>query len=154
MAGTDPGFDAAEFRSAIAFAMEMGMPGSSQDELVFRWKEQRVFGVRDPAGKPYDWTATPTSDTTITDLRLTCAFEFVSVPSGSVNTIIGGLDTSRLVVTLMDEQYAEMIAHGSDRKPDFVIVGGNTYELDFTAPPVGLFDVTIFQIYASAIDES
>jgi hypothetical protein len=35
-----------------------------------------------------------------------------------------------------------------------VLLGQNTYVVDFVAPPIGLFNVTIYQMYCSARDES
>lgn len=148
MAGSHPAFNAANFRNTIRSTMEMGLPTATADRPTFQWKTERDYAIDDPAQNPYDWTATPTSTVTHADVQVACAVEFSARPAGSVDTPLGQFDTSRVVLTLLDEDY-ELI-EGANR----VVIGGNPYEVDFIAPPTALFEVTIYTIYATAVDES
>ena len=148
MAGTNPGFNAAAFRTAIIDAMTMGLPSETQDRATFRWNKERTFNTVDPAGTPYDLTAAPLTDTTPDDVLIPCAVEFSARPAGSLDTTVGEFDTSRVVITVLDEHYPQV--EGADG----VLLGQNTYEIQFVAPPIGLFEVTVYQVYAVARDES
>lgn len=148
MAGSNAAFDPAVFRTAIRNTMLMGIPGASQDKPTFQWSIARDYAIDDPADSPYDWTSAPTSTVVHPDIQVACAVEFSARPAGSQQTIIGEFDTSRVILTLLDEDYA--LVKGAD----LVLMGGNTYTIEFVAPPMGLFDVTVYQIYCQARDES
>lgn len=60
--GTDVGFPAGEFRTAIRAAMVMGSPNRELSKATFRWHPSRTYAIHDPAAEPYIWTATPASD--------------------------------------------------------------------------------------------
>ena len=146
MAGSNAAFNAAAFRRAIRDTMVMGLPNTTAEKPTFKWTMVRDYLVDDPADKPYDWTATPTVTETHVDVQVPCAVEFAAKGSGS--NAIGEFDTSRVILTLLDEDYDEV------RGADQVIIGGNTYGVDFVGPPMGLFEVTVYQVYCSAVDET
>lgn len=148
MAGTNAGFNAAQFRTAIKNAMHMGLPSDTTERATFKWMPVRAFSVEDPGSKPYNWTSTPTSETLHVDVQIDCAIEFVSRPAGSRDTPVGQFDASRATLTVLDVDYPSI--EGATH----VAIGGNTYEIQFVGPPLGLFDVTVYQLYAEAIDES
>jgi hypothetical protein len=152
MAGTTDsraaGFDAAGFRSAIRFAMNMGLPNATSERATFKWSTVRTFATADPAGSPYDFSSTPTASVTHADVLIPVAVEFSARPAGSRDTAVGQFDSSRAVLTVLDEDYA--LVAGAD----LVLLGQNTYEIQFVGPPVGLFDVTIYQLFCDARDES
>jgi len=153
---TDPrasGFDPALFKDAIRFAMNMGLPDTATERVTFRWTADKSFDTESPSGNPYTWNGTPTSETAPVDVRVSAAVEFVSRASLSDSNSIGDFDNPRIVVTLLDDEY-ETITDDDLGLPDKILVGGNTYEIDFVAPPVGLFSVTVYQIHATAVDES
>lgn len=154
MAGTDQDFNAAEFRDAIHLAMRMGLPEETDQRITFRWSSERTYARADPAGHTYDFTQAPTATVTVADLQVDCAWEFVARPAGSDETVLGQFDESRIVVTLLDEEYDEVLDHGDGTLPDQIVAGLNVYNVDFETPPVGLFDVTVHQLYATARDES
>ena len=148
---TDPrasGFDAAAFRDSIQFAMNMGLPQTASERVTFRWTPEKDYAIEDPGGNPYDYTATPTSTNAPADVQVDAAVEFVTRTTLSGGTPVGEFNTPRAVITLLDVDYAEV--EGADQ----VLLGGNTYKVDFIAPPIGLFEVTIYQIHCSAMDES
>lgn len=154
MAGTNLAFNASEFRTSIRQTMEMGMPTAVGDRLTWHWNRDRTFNPDDPVGNPYAWT-----QPTVTDvpgnpdepdgsLVVTYALEFSSRLSSSDETPLGQFDTSRAVVTLLDEEYALISS------ADYASISGSIYEIDFSGPPMGLFEVTVHQVYLSARDEA
>lgn len=128
--------------------MTMGLPVDVVERPTFRWTTQRDYAIDDPAGNPYDWTATPTETTTHPDVQVPCAVEFAARPAGSTETVLGQFDTSRIVVTLLDEDYDAV------RGSDVILAGGNSYDIDFVGPPLGMFQVTVYQVFATAQDET
>lgn len=153
---TDPrasGFNAALFKDAIRFAMNMGLPDTSTERVTFRWTASNTFDSSSPSGAPYSWTATPVTEDAPADVQVDAAVEFTSRSSLADQNGIGDFDNPRIVVTLLDDEFAT-ITDDTLGLPDKILVGGNTYEVDFVAPPVGLFGVTVYQIHCTAMDES
>lgn len=148
MAGTDPRFDAAKVRAALHFAMKMGSPTKPSEDVIFRWNTVETFQSKDPAGRPYDFGSTPTTSTSKPDVVIDTAGEFSARPSGSRDTEIGHFDTSRMVLTILDDDIDKV------RDADLVIIDGNEYRILFIAPPDALFDMTVYQMYLEAVDES
>lgn len=148
---TDPraaGFDAAAFRDAIKFAMNMGAPEDTSERVTFRWKTVKTYNQADPHGNPYNRRATPVSTTTHADVQIDCAVEFIPRASLGTGTPVGDFETPRAIITVLDEDYPSV--EGADE----VLMGGNVYRIDYVQPPVGLFSVTIYQIHVSAESES
>lgn len=141
-------FDAARFRDGVKLAMKMGMPEQESEQATFRWTPENEYGSRDAAGRPYSWTAPPSSSVTHEDVIVDVAVEFQRYSSGEGNTSVGEFQTTSVVLTLLDVDYA--LVEGADK----CLLGGNTYKIDYVAPPIGLFDVTVYQIYCRAEDES
>ena len=148
MAGTDPRFDAAKFRDAIHFVMATAAPETVSERCTFRWNTDRTFTAADPAGRPYSWDAAPATTTTHADVQIDCVVEFAARPAGSRDSAIGQFDTSRAVITILDDDIASI--DGADE----VILNGNSYDIQFTGPSQGLFDVTIYSVFCEARDES
>lgn len=148
MAGSNPAFNPAQFRDVIRTTMIMGLPNATAEKPTFRWRPDRTFTTADPAGAPYDFTASPTTTDAPPDVQIPVAVEFSARPAGSLETSIGEFDTSRVIITILDEDY-ELV-----RGADEVLLGGNTYDIQFVGPPIGLFEVTVYQVFAIARDES
>lgn len=148
VSGFGGGFNAEQFRTAIKNTMRMGAPQDTAQRATFRWKTIKTHSRGDRGGKPWDLTATPTAVTERDDVQVDVAVEFSARTTLSGGTPIGEFDTPRAVITVLDEDY-ELIEGAN-----FVLLGGNTYKIDFIAPPIGLFTVTVWQIYASAVDET
>lgn len=147
MAGNDTGFDAAGFREGIRFAMTMGMPASTAEQGTFRWKRSATFAADDIAGDPYDWGATPTTSSQHADTIVPIAVEASAETLGGTEGP-GRFNTPKVVITILDEDYAQIVGAVE------VEFAGNVYDIDFVSPPMGLFDVTIYQVHATARDES
>jgi hypothetical protein len=152
------GFDEATFRAAVLNTMLMGMPEDVTERLTFFWKRTQTFATPDLAGNPYDWTAAPTVDLpgnpklpdsgTDQGVVVPYALEFAATLAREANTVLGGIDTSRAVVTLMDKDYDKI------RTADYARIGDTRYRLLFDAPPQGLFGVTMWTLYLEAEDSA
>jgi hypothetical protein len=148
------GFDAVAFRVAIRETMKMGAPPDPADQLTWRWKRLRTYLPEDQAHNPYDWTETAVTDApgnpdeTDGSLIVDYAVEFSARPAGSVDVAAGQFDTSRAVVTLLDEDYEQV------KTADYATIGNTTYDIDFTGPPIGMFAVGVFTVYLTARDEA
>ena len=151
MAGTtDPraaAFNADAFRDAIRFSMTLGLPQAEQLRATFRWSAVKNYQIEDPEGLPYNFNSTPTEVVdTPDDVQVPVAVEFAegSMEGNSVGEFI----SSKAILTILDIDYS--LVEGADT----VLLGGGKYKIDFVAPPIGLFDVTIWQLYLTALDES
>lgn len=142
------GFDPELFRSKIKSTMRMGLPNTTSERATFRWTVGRTFASQDGGGSPWDFGATPLTTTAHADVLVDCAVEFVTRTTLAGGTALGEFETPRAVITILDEDYSSVVG------ADLVILGGNTYKIDFVAPPIGLFTVTIYQVHCSAMDES
>lgn len=151
------GFNAAVVRDGLRFAMRMGLPGAVSERAVFFWNPQRTFADADATGKPYDWTAVPTSTVSKTDtpssLDIPVSFEFLSQGSDSITARIGDFDTPRIKLTVLDEEY-EKITDENLGLPDGVRINGSDYEIEYWAPPVGLFGLTVYEAFCVSRDEA
>lgn len=149
MAGSDPGFNAAAFRDAIHFAMNMGLPNATNERATFKWSPSSTYDQNDPNFRPYDWTSNPITTDSHDDVQIPVAAEFgLRGGAGSGDTVVGKFDQARVILTVLDTDYTEV--EGADQ----VLLGENTYYVDFVEPPIGLFDVTIYRIHCTARDES
>ncbi len=157
MAGTDSRFDSAKFRSAIKFAMRMGFPEETIQQITWHWNPNRVFKKTDSGGFPLDWAASQVqSESDISDVIVDCAVKFVPVGGGTRigGTELGVFDVASAVVTLLDVDHDALVAHGNNDFPDTATMDGDLYIVNFTAPPYGLFDVIIYDVHLQAVDET
>lgn len=148
MAGSDPRFNPARFRDAMHFVFQMAAPEATNERVTFRWNTERTFAAADPAGDPYFWDSVPLTQTTHADTQVDCVVEFAARPAGSRDSAIGQFDTSRAVITMLDDDYPDIV--GADE----VIINGNSYDIQFVGPAIGLFEVTLYQLFCEARDES
>lgn len=147
MAGTNSAFDGDLFREQIRSAMRMGLPGTVSDRATFQWRVSKTYPKQDVTARPYDWTDTPVTEVERDDVQVPVAVEF-SRTGDTMDNPVGSFETPRAVITVLDEDYAEI--EGASH----VLLGGNRYFIRFVAPPMGLFDVTVYQIYCQAMDEA
>lgn len=140
-------FDSDGFREAIRNTMLMGMPNASSERVTFRWTDRKTFSKHDASGRPLNWYATPVSNITNPDVEVPVAIEYSARASQAGNTTVGNFNNPRAVLTLLDVDFA--LVEGADK----VIIDGSEYTVDFVEPPVGLFDVTVYTVHISAIDE-
>ena len=149
-------FSSARFRDAIKFAMKMGTPNPTPNRGTFRWNDVKTYDVADGGGNPYDFTKVPLTTESWPDVQVDMAVEFISRSTLSGRTAIAEFDTPRAVLTILDEDWDLVLdTEGTPRPmPDVVLLGGNVYNIDYVAPDIGLFDVNVYQIHCSAVDES
>ena len=141
------GFNADLFRENIKSTMQMGSPNAVADKATFQWPVNSTFvGKTDPSGRPYDFASQVVSENKKEDVQVDCAVEFVT--RAGDGTPIGDFENPRAVLTLLDVDYEQV------RGATKVLLGGNSYKILFTEPPVGLFTVTVFSIHLQAEDES
>lgn len=146
--GFGAGFDAGAFREAIRSTMLMGMPEATEERVTFRWTPNRTYENHDSGGDPWSWDEVPKSEDAPEDVQVPCAVEFSARPAGSVDTAIGQFDVSRAIVTLIDEDFEQI------RGADLMVIDGSLYDVQFVGPPIGMFSVTVYQVYGEAQDEA
>jgi hypothetical protein len=146
MAGTDPGFNAAEFREAIHFAMAMGAAPDAAEQVTFHFASTLTYNVpADGAQVPFDPSATVTK-TTPDPKRVDCAVEYFDSENQPTN--FGLLAPTRLAITLLDVDYEEV------QDATYVVVHGDRYDYRRTEPPSGLFDVGLYTMHFTAQSET
>ncbi len=146
------GFNPDVFRTAVKNVMKMGAPDSSNEKATFTWTPQKTYASKDSGGKPWAKDATRTATVTPASVQVDVAVEFVPRSTLSGGTSMGEFDTPRAIITILDDDYALIFADGV--RADNVLLGGNKYKIDYAAPPIGLFSVTVYQLHCSARDES
>jgi hypothetical protein len=126
--------------------MLMGQPGDVNDQVTFIWLEHDQYQSEDSADNPYSWTQAPTAVTSSakTVVQVNCAVDYTS---GTVTADSAGqFAADKAVLTLLDVDYASVA--GADQ----VRLGGHLYAIDSPgATPIGLFDVTVWQISVSLL---
>jgi hypothetical protein len=152
MADSYPGFSATQFREAIVFAMNMGTPSVTSQQASFAWSKRRTYAIADPGDDPFDWDATPVTNVVPDPVSIPCAIEY-GPGVLSETTPFGTIDPMTGTVTVLDEHYPSLFDTQGVRA-DLVIVDGNTYDIQFEQPPIGLFDVTVHQFQIQARDET
>lgn len=146
MAGSNSAFNAENFRTVIRQTMTMGLSNTVSEQPTFQWKPIKTYVHNDPDGKPYDFTESPVTDIDHVDVRVPCAVEFVAGPTEGVP--FGAIESANVRLTLLDEDYQQIVGASQ------VLLGENVYIIKFVEPPTGLFDVTVYTIHASALDET
>lgn len=157
MAGTDSRFDATKFRNAIKFAMQMGFPDETTKQITWHWTPIRTFLHADSGGLPLKWdAANVVTETDVADMIVDCAVKFAE--SGNTTRVggtgLGIMDLASATVTLLDVDYDALLVHGDGVFPNQAVLDENVYVVQIVAPPYGLFDVTVWDVYLQAIDES
>ena len=147
VSGFGTAFNSATFRTAIKNTMKMGSPTKTEEKVTFKWTTVTTYAKADSAGKAWKKDAAVVSTVTHADVLVDCAVEFLARTTLSSGTPVGHFDTPRVIITLLDVDFA--LVDGADH----VSLGGNDYKIDFVAPPVALFDVDVYSVYASAVDE-
>lgn len=132
----------------------MGMPPNEGDQLTWYWKREKTFDPQDRTKNPYDWTEAPATDVPGNpdepdgSLVVDYALEFSARPAGSIDVALGQMDTSRAVVTVMDDDYEKI------KTADYAMISNTIYDIDFSGPPLGLFAVGVHTLYLLARDEA
>lgn len=142
------GFNAAQVRSALEFAMKMGMPEMSSERVRFVFRATHTYTREDPIGLPYEWDAAPA--TTVgedREVEVPVAMEFVSRVSQGRDTSMGFILPAHVELYIMDTYINEV------RDADEVFIDTNRYRIMSWPPPIGLFDFTLYPCLVEAVDE-
>lgn len=142
MAGTDTGFDAAEFRTAIRFAMNMGSPNVTLEKTTFRWSKVQTFNPQDPAHRPYRWSESVVTDTTPADVVMSNVAVEISPARTAASSDVGSFVPLRAELTMLDLDYALV------RGADVVLMKGDSWQVTAVTTQA-LFSVDVYTIYAT-----
>lgn len=146
MAGTDPGFNADEFRDAIHFAMNLGAAPDAGERVLFMPESVLTYNVAvDGANVPFDPAATVTR-TTPSAITVDCAVEYFDAENQP--TPFGPLAPSRVAITLLDVDYDQV------KECRYVVIHGDRYDYRRTEPPSGLFDVGLYVMHFTSTSET
>jgi hypothetical protein len=146
MAGVVPGFNAADVRAGLRFAMTVGLPPVLADQPVFFFpRTSTVIGPADEDEVPFDLTKKRTLAPPVT-VRVPCAVEYFD-NQGKIENF-GVIVPSKIEITVLDEEYVQI------RGFEYVVIHGNRYWYSRTAPPNGLVSVGVFTIYCTAEDQA
>ncbi|HET6914976.1 MAG TPA: hypothetical protein VFH56_02690 [Acidimicrobiales bacterium] len=141
MAGTLSGFDPDSFRSTIQSTMTMGLPGPTNLQPTFYFRETYSYPqgtVLDPEGKPIDPRVQATATPAASPVQVPCAVEFS--PDNSNNEgPVGTFWTDRAVLTLLDTDYATVATAVE------VDINGQRYLIQQMSA-IGLGPVTVYQL--------
>jgi len=150
MAGTNPGFDAANFRTQIQNTMIMGLNSQSQLKPTFYFQSSSTYPAGthlDGDGKPIDARiqATVTSPDPV---QVPAAVEFVG-DSSNDEDLTGTYRQTRVLLTLLDTDYAQV-----DDAIE-VDIDAHRYVIN-DVHTVGLFDVNVYQLacFRKGVEES
>lgn len=146
MAGSNPSFNAANFRTQIKATMRMGLPTNVADQATFVWEAVKTYANDDPNANPYNLAQAPTTSSQHANVRVDVAVEMLG--NDLTDTSVGQINNQHARITVLDEDYAQIV--GATK----VLLGQNTYEINFVSPPIGLFEVTVYQMDCTAIDEN
>jgi hypothetical protein len=154
MAGSNSGFNASVVRDKLHFAMQMGLPNVPSHQPTFRWVVQPEFAPNpvSPSGDPYSWTEAenPLGPQPITDLQVLCAVQYgTDAPEG---TPAGFEQALHVTITILDTEWAILMAHAG-RAPDQVLIAQDVYLMDYVEPEVGLFNMDVYTLHATAQDQ-
>lgn len=141
-------FDETKFRDGIIFAMGLGLPDNKDERITFRWTTKKDYPIADAGGNPYSWTSDPSKIEKHPDVQVPAAIKFSPrTATGSDNGPFGQINNPIIEVTILDEQY-ELV-----KTANLIVLADAEYTINFVKPPDGLFGVTIYTIFASALDE-
>lgn len=148
MAGPAPaGFNAARVREGIRRAMRMGSPNQTADKATFVFsRDVDVDGPVDPVGVPYDVAEPAVADTTPDDIVKDVVAVELGGPGGR-ETSFGRLEENEAVLTIFDEDYADVATAVAVR------LGGDLYHID-SKEVVAMFDIDVYQLRLTAQDET
>lgn len=146
MAGSNPDFNAAEFRDGIRLAMDMGAPVLEGERATFYFASTLVYNANpvDESNVPFDPTAVPVTSTPTPPKQVTCAVEYFDAAGRP--TDFGTIVPSRAEITLMDEDYAKVVDF------TYVALRGERFDYSHTEYPSALFDVGIYTIHVTAVN--
>ncbi len=144
MAGSLAGFDGQAFRDGIHLVQEFFTPADQRATFYFP-DESPTSGTVDSENVPFDPAATVTRTPSKQPVVAPCSIEYQDVAGNLEN--LGYISPSRIVVTLLDVDYATVKGF------DYLVVNGVRYYYRGTDIPSALGNVTVWSIRCVAEDE-
>jgi hypothetical protein len=139
MAGTNPAFDAAAFRTAIKATFQMALPDPGP---AFHWNpapDAAATYSRDSSGVPFN----PTAVESFTVLKTSVVGLSVGLECFDAQDILtpfGLLPPSKIVITVFDDDHAQI------HDADYLLLAGERYNYRHTMPPTALFNVSQYRM--------
>lgn len=144
MAGTNSGFDGNAFRTGIRFAMTLGAPPESDEQVAFYFPTQLVYNRPvDAEDTPFDPDATVTR-TQPPPVRVPCAVEYRTADGEPAP--FGDLTPAHAAIVLLDEDFVQVDGCA------YAVLRGEKYIYRSTDFPSGLFDVGVYTMHFIAED--
>lgn len=135
-------------RDALRGTMVMGLPVNDADKPTFHFDPDRTWTEEDSAGLPWDWTATPTTDTTQAAVKPICTYEFFSPlgRQGATYTEAGDFTPTTVVFTMMDTDFASVLGFA------YATIGNSDHKwyFRFWRPITGLGGLQVYQVHCTA----
>lgn len=145
MAGTNPGFDAGAFRSAIRFVQDMAAPPLEAEQATFYAPATLVYaGSLDDDDVPFDPSTTVVRQPAV-GVKVPCGIEYLDADGQAL--VFGTVTATKVKITLLDEEYTQV------KNAAYVVIGGDKYLYRRTEPPSGLFDVGLYVMHFTAENE-
>jgi hypothetical protein len=144
----DPAF-AAEFRADIGAVSMMGLPEDPALRPIFHFEDGRTYANEDSAGRPWDWTASPTDPEPPAGITAGNGVGEVLVAvearEGETDeTTAGTYEADEYILTFLDDEWAKVSQF------TWVSLGGRRFKRGKTVNPIGLNDVTVHQVRVEA----
>lgn len=140
------GFDPDVYRDAMRVAFEMAATPDSGEQPWFGFDDTITnTGPAAADGVPFNPAAVATVARRA-NVHVPCGVEYAD--ASEQPTPFGLMSATRIVVTLMDEDWAKV----SDCT--HVLLGGDKYLRRRVEPPSGLFDVGIVRVHFTAVTET
>lgn len=153
--GISADFDAAGFRNAIRFAMEMGLnPDPSRRPTFIRKSSSRVYKKNsvvistprlDRDGRPLDPEVEVVRPADV-EVSVDCAIEVQRADAEELP--VGTFRPTKVVATLLDDQYEEV----KDCRE--MLYNGDRYVYGYEPESNGLFDVGVYTIIFYAVEDT
>ncbi len=147
MAGTNPDFDSAAFRTGIQFVFTMAAPPVGADQVKFYFASTLTYNTAhvDGIGVPFDPVSTVTRSQPAA-VSVPCGIEYRD-GRGDI-TVFGETVPATVHITLLDEDFAQVNGCA------YIVLHGEKYKLIHVDPPSGLFDVGIYELTFEAENAS
>lgn len=140
--------DTASIKQSLLQTMVMGLPTADAQKPTFYFDRVVDYAKHDEEGSPWDWTATPTSETAATSKQVICAYEFFSPlgRQGSFVTEVGEFNPTSLIVTMFEEEWEEVAGFS------YVTVGASDQKwfFRFWRPTYAISDMAVYQVHCQA----
>lgn len=153
--GISHGFDATTFKNAIHFAMQMGTPPDEAKRATFIKKNNTMTYEKDgdPVLNPrLDRDGLPLDPEIViikgtdTEIMVDCAIEIDRADADELP--VGSFRPIKAVVTLLDEDYAQVVGSQELR------YNGDRYAYGYEPEGLGLFDVGVNTMIFYALQET